>query len=128
LPNSGVSLPYPYFVGDYKADSFEDITSKNVMYLAQVVGPTARTRRIHGVVNGSTGAKVSGTPGWTSSRTATGTYEIVFDSQFADAPTAQVTAVTGVANGLATPSQLDVTTFSVGGTASDQSFNWSVEL
>jgi hypothetical protein len=126
MAQSGTSLPYPYLVGDYKPDTFEDITSKNVTFLASKMGGVTRMRFLYGVINGSTGASVGGSAGWTSSRTGTGTYQIVFDSQFAAAPVAVVTAVTGVANALATTSQLDVTTFSIGGTASDQSFNFLV--
>lgn len=120
-----IQLPYQYNDGDYKPDSFEDITQKNITTLARQV--SAGQRVLHGCVS-SSGAFVSGTSGWTPVRTGTGAYTITFDSQFASPPTLHVTGVTGVGNGLATPSNAAITMFNVGGGALDAAFYFSAEL
>lgn len=123
----GLVLPYQYNEGDYPPDSFEDITQKNMRFIARAFGVTQRLRLLHGVVS-SSGAFVSGTAGWTSAKTGTGTYTVTFDKAFDAAPTLTVTTVTGTANGLAVPGNATVSTFNIGGGAADHSFSFMVAL
>lgn len=123
----GLILPYQYNEGEYQADSFEDITQKNLRFIARAFGVTQRLRIMHGVVS-SAGAFVAGTAGWTSSRTGTGTFKVEFEKAFDAAPTGLVSGVTGVANALAVPGSVDVSTFDVGGGAADHSFSFLVVL
>lgn len=124
----GLVLPYQYDEGEFPPDSFEDITAKNLRFIARAFGVSQGLRLLHGVVS-SAGARVSGTDGWTVGKTGTGTYVVSFDRAFAAAPTVNVTPVTGQCNALATPSQIDVSTYNLGtSTAADHSFNFTVFL
>lgn len=121
-------LPFQYDEGNFDPDSFEDITAKNLQFLARAFGVAQGLRMLHGVVS-SAGARVSGSDGWTVGRTGNGTYVVTFDRSFAAAPTVNVTPVTGQCNALATPSQIDVATFNLGtSTAADHAFNFTVFL
>lgn len=117
----GFVLPYSYNDGDYKPDSFEDITQKNVSALARSQGIVNQLRLLHGCVS-SAGAFISGTNGWSVTKTGTGTYTISFERAFAGAPSLLFGAITGTATGLAVPGSADVSTFNIGGGAADHSF------
>lgn len=121
-------LPYQYDEGNFEPDSFEDITAKNMQFLARAFGVAQGLRMLHGVVD-SSGGRVSGSDGWAVGRTGTGTYVVTFDRAFAAAPTVDVTPVTGQANAVASPSQIDVATFNLGTSSpADHAFNFTVFL